>query len=94
MDATAAQTQITSLVEGIYRIELKVTDATGLFARDTIQISVNINTSVIVSCNMRSVINANLIQVGSLSQERIALVSATAGNKILFAGGMTMGAYS
>jgi hypothetical protein len=94
MNAAAVQAQITSLVEGTYRIELKVTDATGLSARDTVQINVTTNTSVIASCNMRPIINANLIQVGALSQERIALVSAAAGNKIVFAGGMTMGAYS
>lgn len=94
INAAAAQTQITSLVEGTYRIELRVNDATGLSARDTIQINVTANTSVIASCNMRPTINANLIQVGSLSQERIALVSATAGSKILFAGGMMTGAYS
>jgi hypothetical protein len=32
----AAQTQVTNLAEGIYQFELKVTDALGLFDRDTI----------------------------------------------------------
>ena len=34
------QTQVTNLTEGIYQFELKVTDATGLFARDTAQLTV------------------------------------------------------
>jgi N-acetylneuraminic acid mutarotase len=45
-------------------------------------------------CNSRQVINALLVPVGSLSAGRIGLVSATAGSKILFAGGSVQGAYS
>ncbi len=41
VNANAVQTQITNLVEGIYQFELKVTDAGGLFDRDTVQVSVN-----------------------------------------------------
>ncbi|MEJ7831066.1 MAG: hypothetical protein WKF91_22865 [Segetibacter sp.] len=45
-------------------------------------------------CGNRSVINAKLVPIGSLSEARIGLVSAAAGNKILFAGGMAVGLYS
>jgi Kelch motif/Galactose oxidase, central domain len=47
-----------------------------------------------ITCENRPVINARLVPIGSLSQGRIGLVSATAGSKIVFAGGMIVGAYS
>lgn len=37
----AAQTQVTQLVQGIYQFELKVSDAGGLFSKDTLQLTVN-----------------------------------------------------
>lgn len=40
-NATAIQTQVSNLLEGVYQVELKVTDAGGLFGRDTIQVTVN-----------------------------------------------------
>ena len=40
-NATAAQTQVTNLVEGVYQFEFKVTDAGGLMAKDTMQVTVN-----------------------------------------------------
>jgi len=40
-NANAAQTQVSNLVEGVYQFELKVTDAGGLFDRDTVQVTVN-----------------------------------------------------
>ena len=40
-NATAAQSQVSNLVEGVYQFELKVTDAGGLFDRDTVQVTVN-----------------------------------------------------
>jgi len=39
-NANAVQTQIINLVQGTYQFELKVTDAGGLFAKDTVQITV------------------------------------------------------
>jgi WD40-like Beta Propeller Repeat/PKD domain len=39
-NANAVQTQVANLVQGIYQFELKVTDATGLFAKDTTQVTV------------------------------------------------------
>jgi hypothetical protein len=40
-NANVVQTQVTNLVQGIYQFELKVTDAGGLFAKDTMQVIVN-----------------------------------------------------
>jgi hypothetical protein len=91
-NANAIQTQLSSLVEGIYQFELKVTDDKGLTGRDTMLVTVGTTPHVV--CDTRIDINARLVPLGSLSEGRIALVSATAGNKILFAGGMTNGAYS
>ena len=40
VNANQVQTQLTNLSEGVYTIELKVTDGGGLFARDTIILTV------------------------------------------------------
>ena len=40
-NASAAQTQAKNLVQGVYQFELKVTDAGGLFSKDTILVIVN-----------------------------------------------------
>jgi N-acetylneuraminic acid mutarotase len=82
----ASKTQVTSLSEGVYKFELKVTDAGGLYSYDTIQITVY-PTVVIYPCTNRPVINVNLIPIGRLSEARVALNSGAAGGKILFAGG-------
>src|SRR5678816_86715 len=39
-NANGVQTQVTNLVQGVYQFELKVTDAGGLFSKDTIEIAV------------------------------------------------------
>jgi hypothetical protein len=40
VNANAVQTQVKNLVEGVYLFELRVTDAEGLFAKDTVQVTV------------------------------------------------------
>src|SRR6188768_4131245 len=40
-NANIAQTQVANLIEGVYQFELKVTDAGGLFSKDTMQVMVN-----------------------------------------------------
>jgi len=49
INANAAQTQVTNLVAGDYKVELKVTDAGGLIEKDTMQVSVKqeANTSLV-----------------------------------------------
>lgn len=37
----SSQTHVTTLVEGVYQLELKVTDAGGLFSTDTVWVTVN-----------------------------------------------------
>ncbi|HEX6170451.1 MAG TPA: PKD domain-containing protein, partial [Chitinophagaceae bacterium] len=41
INSNAVQTQLTNLLQGIYQFELKVTDAGGLFSKDTMQLTVN-----------------------------------------------------
>lgn len=87
VNANLVQTQVTRLVEGVYQFELKVTDAGGLFSKDTVQITVAARDSVI-SCDLtsRAVINATLTEIGKLSEPRVPAVGA-AGNKVVYAGG-------
>jgi hypothetical protein len=89
-----AQTLVSLLVEGVYQFELAVADDGGLKSRDTMEITVH-HADITVQCEMgRSIVNVSLAQVGSLSTGRIGMVSAVAGSKIAFAGGMTEGSYS
>jgi hypothetical protein len=90
----SAQTLGTSLVEGVYQFELKIADAGGLVSRDTMRVTVH-RADITVQCEMgRTIVDARLVKIGSLSAGRIGLVSATAGSKIVFAGGMVVGSYS
>ena len=41
--SNTVQTQVTNLVQGIYQFELKVTDAGGLFSKDTMQVMVRVS---------------------------------------------------
>jgi len=58
---------------------LKVTDAGGMFSKDTIQVTV-----LSAATN-----NGILIPFGTLSIARAGIASGTAGSKVLFAGGYT-----
>ena len=85
-DIDAVQTQVTSLIGGVYLFELKVTDRGGLFSNDTVQVIV---VSQYSTCNIdnRPVIQARLVPLGKLSIGRVNIITAAANNKILFAGG-------
>jgi len=87
LNANAVKSPVTGLRQGMYKFELKVTDATGLFSTDTIQITAIV--PVVNTCGdtNRLNINAQLIPVGTLSQARGGMAVASAENKILFAGG-------
>ena len=86
-NANEAQTQVTNLVQGVYEFELTVTDAEGLFAKDTMQITV-VDIAGSTTCGSdRPGINAQMIPVGTLSLSRPFVAVASVGNKILFAGG-------
>ena len=87
-NTNSIQTQVTNLIEGIYLFELKVTDAGGLFSKDTLLAIVSTQ-SPNTSCpaSNRPVVNAQLIPVGNLSIARTDIAIVTANNKIFFAGG-------
>jgi len=89
-NVNVVQTQVTNLVSGIYQFELKVTDAGGLFSKDTMQVTVNPESPPPPSnCDpgTRPLVPAQLIPIGTLSSTRSGYATAAAGNKILFAGG-------
>ena len=88
VSATAAKSIVRTLEVGAYQFELKVTDAGGLFSKDTIQVTVN-TLALPPSCGdtNRPHVNAQLIPFGTLPQARGGMAVASAGNKILFAGG-------
>ena len=83
------QTRVTNLVQGTYQFELKVTDAGSLFSKDTIHVTVNPESPPPNTCSPgeRPIIAAQLIPFGALSISRNGMTVATAGNKIVFAGG-------
>ena len=80
------QTQVIGLINGAYQFELKVTDAGGLFTKDTIQVTV-IADPTACNDNGRPLVNAQLTAIGTLSKPRIYMAVASAGSKIVFAGG-------
>ena len=88
-NSSSSTSAVTNLIQGVYQLELQVTDNGGLSAKDTMQIFVN---AVNIVCGSnRSVVNAQLIPIGTLSEARQDMYIATAGNKILFAGGLRSG---
>ncbi len=83
VNASAVKTVVKNLIAGTYQIELKVTDDKGASAKDTVQIIVD------AACDnsIRPQINAQLIPIGTLSTAKSGRAVASAGNKIVFAGG-------
>ena len=88
INSSKVSSVVDNLIQGTYQLELKVTDNGGLFAKDTVQIFVNsyscssITDSIYITNG-----NVRMIPFAQLSLSRINLVSAAAGNKIVFAGG-------
>jgi len=86
LNPSFAQTQVKNLVEGTYQFELTVTDNGGSKGRAMVEIIVFPGS--ITGCNgeNRPLINVTLTQIGTLSESRLPNV-ASAGSKIVFAGG-------
>ena len=84
-NANAVQTQVTNLVEGDYKFELKVTDAGGLFSKDIVQVIVNAAPPP-TSCNQgsRPLINAQLIPFVTSPDNSDISLAAILGNKMVF----------
>ena len=81
VNTNSVQTQVTNLIEGVYQFELKVTDAGGLFSRDTMLVEVNATPEC--DNSNRPTINAQLVPIATLSGVPWAVTSA--GNKLVFA---------
>ena len=77
--------QLHNLVAGNYVFELKVSDAGGLFSKDSVIITV-ISARLACDNSNRPHLNARLIPIGTLSHPRLGMAVAAAGNKIVFAG--------
>jgi hypothetical protein len=90
-NATLMVTKASGLIQGVYQFELKVTDAGGLFSKDTIKVTVNGATVANCGETNRPFVNANLVPSGKLSQPSSGMSVATAGNKIVFAGASLSG---
>jgi len=83
LNPNTAITDVTSLVEGDYQFELKVTDLKGQFSLDTMRVT------VIACATGRQRLNATLTPFATLPEQRFAAV-ASAANKIVFAGGTSL----
>jgi hypothetical protein len=83
-NANAVQIQVTNLTQGVYEFELKVTDAGGLFSKDTMQVTVK-------PVQPLSLTTVNPFPgstfIANLSEARTNMAIAFANNKILVAGG-------
>jgi hypothetical protein len=81
---TDSTTKVKVFVTGTYQFELKVTDAGGLFAKDTVQITVEP-----LNCDItnRPIEDVNLTFTNQLPEPRYGITLATAGNKLFIAGG-------
>lgn len=87
----SSKSMVSALIEGFYQFELTVQDDGGLFAKDTVQVSVNalVNQPPLAyGCNdtNRTYISAQLIPAGKMTLAGVRRVVASVGNKIVFAG--------
>jgi len=89
----SSKTSVKTLVAGVYKFELTVTDNGGLFSKDTVMITVNALPPPVTSSDnsTRQQVTSQLIPIGTLSKARAGMAVAAAGNKIVFAGGQSNG---
>ncbi len=80
---------VKSLTAGTYLFELKVTDNDGLSAKDTVQVTVQPAQQAVCDPLNRATITIQLIPFASFPTPRYGITTATAGNKLLLAGGIT-----
>src|SRR5258706_2669122 len=85
VNAAAVFTAVNNLSAGIYSFRLFVTDSKGATDDDTMMVNVN---------PPPPLTNVQLIPFATLSQERYDVAIATAGNKLVIAGGIISDGYS
>jgi hypothetical protein len=79
-NTSTMNTSVANLAMDTYYFVLQIKDNKQAIDEDTVMVK-------IVATQNRPIVSARLVQVGTLSQARENLALATAGNKILFAGG-------
>lgn len=94
IDQDKSIVKVNNLIRGVYEFELKVGDNDGQSAEDIVRVYVVDSTlplpPISFSCpnsNSRNLVNAQLMPLHVLSIARDRMAIASAGNKILFAGG-------
>lgn len=55
--ATSAATTVTALLQGVYQFQLKVTDNAGATGLDTVQVTVNVTSSLLAAVNPANTVN-------------------------------------
>jgi N-acetylneuraminic acid mutarotase len=90
-DPMKANSKVYDVTGGTYLFELTVTDNAGLSSSDTVQVSATLNPTCLSN---RPIFNAQLVPFGILTAGRMGMLTATAGNKILFIGGFTYDEYA
>ena len=85
-ESNGVKATVVNLAVGICQFELTVTDAGGLFSKDTVQFTVTVLEG---TCDIdnRPVIHARLVPLGKVSFPKTNMLIAAANNKILFTGG-------
>lgn len=83
------RTWVNLLQVGVYRFMLSVGDNKGGSAKDSVTVTVKEPDPMVCDISNRPLINATLTEIGTLSLARKYLAAAVAGNKIVFAGGVT-----
>lgn len=74
--------------KGVYQFELKVTDAGGLFSKDTVLVTV-LTAQQGCDTQNRATITIQWVPVAAIPTPRYSITPATAGNKLVLAGGRT-----
>lgn len=87
----AVSTQATTLQQGTYLFELRVTDNGALFSKDTVQINVLPMPAMVCDPVNRQTINLQLVPIATIPFPRMNMSVASAGNKLLLAGGSNGG---
>jgi len=86
-ESKSVQTTVVSLVQGIYEIELKVTDAEGLFSTDSVRIVVEANPAISCENGERPFLFPQLKPFNTLSKPRYGAAVGSVSGKLVFAGG-------
>ncbi|MDQ6608980.1 MAG: PKD domain-containing protein [Bacteroidota bacterium] len=80
-NANNVKTMVSNLVQGVYAFELKVTDAGGLFSKDTVEVKVNADLSTACDPGARPLVQVQMIPI---AQGWFGDLVAGVGSKLFF----------